>query len=89
MTVSSGALVGTLAGPFGTAIGACVGVSIDYLANKGIELMQRDEMIEDINSVLLSTQKKYYNILNEELSRIINVLITDAMHLMPIVIQKI
>ena len=50
MTVSSGALAGTLAGPLGTAMGACVGISIDYLANKGIELMQRDEMIEEINS---------------------------------------
>jgi len=89
MTVSSGALAGTLAGPLGTAMGACVGISIDYLANKGIELMQRDEMIEEINSVLISTQQKYNNILNDELGRMINVLMTDAIYLMPKVIDKI
>ena len=89
MTVSSGALAGTLAGPLGTAMGACVGISIDYLANKGIELMQRDEMIEEINSVLISTQQKYNNILNDELSRMINVLMTDAIYLIPKVIDKI
>ena len=89
MTVSSGAFAGTLAGPLGTAMGACVGISIDYLANKGIELMQRDEMIEEINSVLISTQQKYNNILKDELSRMINVLMTDAMYLMPKVIDEI
>ena len=89
MTVSSGALAGTVAGPLGTAMGACVGISIDYLANKGIELMQRDEMIEEINSVLISTQQKYNNILNDELSRMINVLMTDAIYLIPKVIDKL
>ena len=89
MAVSSGVLAGTFAGPVGTALGAGVGISIDYLANKGIALMQRAEMVEEVNSALLSTQTKYYNVLDKELSRIIDVLMEDAIHLMPKVTEKL
>ena len=83
MATGSGALIGTLAGPLGTALGAGIGLSVDYLTNKGVELIQRGEMVKDINNMIIATQTIYHSVLEEELHRIINVFIEDAMQLMP------
>ena len=48
MAASSGAVVGTLAGPVGTAFGAGIGFAIDFLTNKGIEVMKREDLIKNM-----------------------------------------
>lgn len=88
MAAGSGAVVGTLAGPVGTAFGAGIGFAIDFLTNKGIELMKREEFIKDINEIIQSTQKTYQRTLEYELQRIIFVLAEDSMQLLPKVIDK-
>ena len=89
MAAGSGAVVGTLAGPVGTAFGASIGFAIDFLTNKGIELMKRQEFIKDINETIESTQKTYQRTMEYELQRIILVLAEDSMQLLPKVIDKI
>ena len=83
MATGSGALIGTLAGPLGTALGAGIGLSVDYMTNKGVELIQRGEMVKDVNNMIISTQTIYHSVLEEELHRMINVFIEDTMQLMP------
>ena len=88
MATGTGAIVGTLAGPFGTASGAAIGITIDYLVSKGTELLQREEMVKDVRTLNTSTQKIYYIALQQELDRVIDVLIEDAMQLIPKIIVK-
>ena len=88
MATGSGAILGTMAGPVGTALGAGIGMSIDLLVNKGFELVQRGEMVKDINTMIISTQTTYHNVLKTEIFRIINVLTEDAIQLMPKVLEK-
>ena len=88
MATGSGALIGTMAGPVGTTLGAGIGISIDLLVNKGFELIQREEMVKDINAMIISTQTIYHNVLENEVFRIVNVLTEDAIQLMPKVVEK-
>ena len=88
MTASSGAVVGSFSGPAGTLFGASIGLCIDYVNNKGVELMQRGQFLHDINVIIASTQKIYYSVLEEELNRALNVLFEDAIQLMPRVLEK-
>ena len=88
MATGSGAMLGTMAGPIGTALGAGIGITIDLLVNKGFELIQREEMVKDINAMIISTQTTYHNVLETEIVRIINVLTEDAIQLMPEVLEK-
>ena len=62
MATGSGALIGTLAGPLGTALGAGIGLSVDYMTNKGVELIQRGEMVNDVNNMIIATQTIYHNV---------------------------
>ena len=88
MTAGSGALVGSFAGPAGTALGASIGLGIDYAANKGVELIQREEFVREVQGMVMSTKKAYSNILATELHRAINVLIQDAMQLIPKAVEQ-
>ena len=58
MAAGSSAVVGTLAGPVGTAFGAGIGFAIDFLTNEGIEIMKREEFIKEINEPFLTGQAK-------------------------------
>ena len=88
MATGSGAVIGTMAGPFGAVLGACIGISIDFLVNKGSELIQRGEMVKDVIVMINSTQTIYHNVLEHELCRLVNVLTEDAIQLMPKVVEK-
>ena len=73
MTAGSGALVGSFAGPAGTALGATIGLGTDYAANKGVELIQRQEFVGEVQCMVVSTKKAYSNVLATELHGVINV----------------
>ena len=88
MATGSGAVIGTMAGPVGTALGACIGISIDFLVNKGSEIIQRGEMVKDIIAMITLTQKIYHKVLENEICRLVNVLTEDAIQLMPRVVEK-
>ena len=88
MTAGGGAVAGSFAGPAGTALGVSIGLCIDYVTNKGVEFIQRGELVEDVNTMIVSTQNVYYRVLEEELHRAVNVLIEDAMQLMPSVLER-
>jgi len=83
MAAGSGALAGTLAGPFGTIMGASIGIGIDYTVNAGIELINREEFVRDVDLVVDATQKDYYHLLETELHRATKVWIEDAIQLLP------
>ena len=78
MTAGSSALAGSFAGPSGTALGATIGLCIDYAANKGVELIQREEFVREVQGMVASTKKVYSNVLATELRRVINVWIDKA-----------
>merc|ERR1719367_320753 len=48
VAAGGGAVAGSVAGPVGTVVGATLGLGIDYSVNAGIELMKRDEFINDV-----------------------------------------
>ena len=73
MTAGSGALAGSFAGPAGTALGATIGLGTDYAANKGVELIRREEFVREAQCMVISTKKAYSNVLATELRRVINV----------------
>ena len=51
--------------------------------NAGIELMNREEFIRDVDLVVDATRKDYFNLLECELHRATKVWIEDAIQLLP------
>ena len=45
-------LAGSFAGPVGTALGATIGLGIDYAANTGVELIQRGEFVQEVQGMV-------------------------------------
>ena len=83
VAAGGGALVGSVAGPMGTVIGATLGLGIDYSVNAGIELMKREEFIKDVTQVVEATKSDYYHVLELELHRAVRVWTEDAIQLLP------
>lgn len=79
----TGGLIGSVAGPLGTLMGAAVGIGIDYTTNMGIELMQREDFLRDVRGMVEATKKEYLMCLEQELYRAAGVWIQDAMQIMP------
>ena len=75
--------MGSVGGPFGTIAGAALGIGIDYTANAGIELMHREDFLNDVNSMIDATKKEYTYCLETELHRVANVWLEDVMHILP------
>ena len=83
VAAGGGAVVGSVAGPMGTVIGATLGLGIDYSVNAGIELMKREEFIKDVTQVVEATKSDYYHVLELELHRAVRVWTEDAIQLLP------
>ena len=75
--------MGSVAGPLGTLTGVTVGIGIDYTTNMGIELMQREDFLRDVRSMVVATEKEYLMCLEQELYRAAGVWIQDAMQILP------
>ena len=88
MAAGTGGIVGSVAGPFGTLFGAAVGIGIDYTTNVGIELMNRDEFLKDVKSMVDATKKEYMLRLEDELHRAADVWIEDVIHILPKATEK-
>ena len=63
--------------------GVTVGIGIDYTTNMGIELMQREDFLRDVRSMVVATEKEYLMCLEQELYRAAGVWIQDAMQILP------
>eukprot|EP00933_Yihiella_yeosuensis_P080590 TRINITY_DN94042_c0_g1_i1.p1 TRINITY_DN94042_c0_g1~~TRINITY_DN94042_c0_g1_i1.p1 ORF type:complete len:509 (-),score=84.76 TRINITY_DN94042_c0_g1_i1:408-1886(-) len=83
LAAGSGAAAGAVTGPAGAVLGAGLGLSADYLINRGLELMKRAEFKAEVERVLDSTQQTYFRSLEDELHRAIQVWCDDALQLMP------
>ena len=83
VAAGAGGIVGSVAGPFGTLLGAALGIGIDYTTNVGIELMQRDEFVKDVKLMVNATKKEYVMCLEQELHRIAEVWIEDVIQILP------
>eukprot|EP00529_Nitzschia_sp_RCC80_P016037 CAMPEP_0113464520 /NCGR_PEP_ID=MMETSP0014_2-20120614/13244_1 /TAXON_ID=2857 /ORGANISM="Nitzschia sp." /LENGTH=671 /DNA_ID=CAMNT_0000356605 /DNA_START=17 /DNA_END=2032 /DNA_ORIENTATION=+ /assembly_acc=CAM_ASM_000159 len=69
-STAAGAAVG---GPVGAAIGgALVGVAVDMTLNKGLELIQRDNFVNDVHESLDATQLEWEERIIPELDRTID-----------------
>jgi hypothetical protein len=75
--------VGSIGGPVGAGIGAGVGLGLDYLINEGVEVMQREEFIKDVNEAITATQTEWEIVMQQSLQQAIEVLINDAIQLLP------
>lgn len=80
---SGGGLIGALGGPVGALIGVGVGLGVDYLINEGLELMQRDHFVADVNQALSVTQMEWEQHLAAGLDQGVNAWYDDTMNLLP------
>ena len=55
----SGGVVGTAGGPIGTAVGVGAAIGVDYLINKGLELMERDPFVANVHETLGITEQEF------------------------------
>ena len=60
-----------------------MGIGIDYTINSGIELVQREEFVKDVRTMVDATRKDYFLVLERELHRAAEVWTQDAMQLLP------
>lgn len=83
LAIGGSGVVGTLGGPIGAVVGVAGGVGVDYLFNKGLALMQRDEFIRDSEIALYSTRETWEQLLQKSLHDAIQIWFDDSIHLLP------
>jgi len=83
VVIGGSGAVGTLGGPVGTVIGASIGLGVDYAINEGVEVMQRETFISDVNEAIEATQVEWKMIMAQSINEAIDVLINDAIQLLP------
>jgi hypothetical protein len=81
--VGAGGAVGSLAGPFGTIIGAVGGLGVDFAINEGVELTQRETFVTDVQEALQNTQNEWKKRMHSSLQDAINIWIDDTIQLLP------
>ena len=77
-TSAGGAVAGAAAGPAGAVAGAVIGLSVDYLINSGVALVQRGEFEDGVSAALATTEAEWTRLLEEEAGRVVNCWFDDA-----------
>lgn len=82
----TGGGLGTLGGPVGSVAGAGIGIgagiTVDWLINEGIEIVNRDTFITDAQTALQTTQTEWKSVLSQSLQQVIDVWFTDTLQLL-------
>eukprot|EP01134_Creolimax_fragrantissima_P001463 CFRG1463T1 len=82
------AAMGMLAGPIGGVIGALAGLGADYSINAGVELLQRESFLLEMREGLNATRDVWEEQFKEELSRVLDVWMSDTLVLMNRYLQE-
>lgn len=79
----SGGVMGTAGGGIiGTAIGVGAGLGIDYIINKGLDLMERDQFVADMRETIGVIEQEWRNEMRISLDQAIAVWFEDTIQLL-------
>ncbi|MDM8547307.1 hypothetical protein QUF61_12490 [Candidatus Venteria ishoeyi] len=85
---TAGAAAGSIVPGAGTALGGTIGlgtgIAVDYAISKGIEQVQREEFISDIQEALKVTRWEWENTMQASLRQGINIWFEDTLQLLPL-----
>lgn len=78
----TGAIGAALAGPLGVALGAGAGLLIDYTVNEGVELIEREQFVHDVDRAVSATFHEWKEAMQASLAGTIDVWFDDTIQLM-------
>jgi hypothetical protein len=78
----TGAVGAALAGPLGVALGAGVGLLIDYGVNEGVELIEREPFVDDVDRAVSATFREWEEAMQTSLGDAVDVWFDDTVQLM-------
>jgi hypothetical protein len=78
----TGAIGAALAGPLGVAVGAGAGLLIDYGVNEGVELIERERFVDDVERAVSATFGEWDEAMQASLAGTVDVWFDDAIQLM-------
>jgi hypothetical protein len=78
----SGAVGAALAGPLGVALGAGAGLLVDYAVNEGVELIEREQFVDEVDRAVSATFREWKEAMQGSLEDTIDVWFDDTIQLM-------
>jgi hypothetical protein len=78
----TGVIGAAFAGPLGIAVGAGAGMLIDYTVNEGVELIERESFVEDVDRAVSATFREWEDAMHASLAGAVDVWFDDTIQLL-------